>query len=104
MKEPQNPRSLNSEIPAELERIILKTLCKDCEERYQNAKDLLEDFKELKQDLDFKSKIERKLSANERTEATTAILEADTGETINVETDPIDRLPTYKNPSYKIYK
>ncbi len=102
MKEPQNPRSLNSEIPAELERIILKTLCKDCEERYQNAKDLLEDFKELKQDLDFKLKIERKISANKGTEAKTEILKADTGKTINIETDPIDELPTYKNPFIKL--
>jgi len=102
MKEPQNPRSLNSEIPAELERIILKTLCKDCADRYQNAKDLLEHFKELKQDLDFKSKIDGKISANERTEAKTEILGADTGKTINVETDPIDGLRTYKNPFIKL--
>ncbi len=102
MKEPQNPRSLNSEIPDELERIILKTLCKDCEGRYQNAKDLLEQFKELKHDLEFKSKIERRISANERTEAKTEILGADTGKTINVETDPIDKPRTYKNPFTKL--
>ncbi len=107
MNEPQNPRLLNSVIPAELERIILKTLCKDCEGRYQNAKDLLEDFKELKQDLDFKSKTERKILANERTEAKTGIPKADTNKTINVLTDPIDELPTYKNPKNKanlVYK
>ncbi|MDQ3181402.1 MAG: serine/threonine protein kinase, partial [Acidobacteriota bacterium] len=45
MNEPQNPRSLNSEIPAELERIILKTLCKERKGRYQTAKDLLEALK-----------------------------------------------------------
>ena len=101
-KAPQNPRLLNSIIPAELEQIILKTLCKDCEGRYQNAKDLLEDFKELKQDLDFKSKTERKILANERTEAKTGIPKADTNKTINVLTNPIDELPTYKNPKNKV--
>ncbi len=85
MKEPRNPRSLNSEIPAELERIILKTLCKEPERRYQNVKDLLEDFQELKRDLDFESKIERETPANKRTEAKTEIFNADTGKTINVQ-------------------
>ncbi len=84
MKEPPNPRSINFEIPAELESIILKTLCKNCEGRYQNAKDLLEDFKELRQDLAFQSKIERKIPADERAEAKTEILEADTGNNIIV--------------------
>jgi serine/threonine protein kinase/tetratricopeptide (TPR) repeat protein len=39
-------------VPADLERIIRKTLAKDPEERYQTAKDLLIDLKELKHELE----------------------------------------------------
>ena len=41
------------EAPAELVRIVTKTLRKDREERYQMVKDLLIDLRVLKQDLDF---------------------------------------------------
>jgi eukaryotic-like serine/threonine-protein kinase len=47
------------EAPAELERIMSKTLAKDREERYQTAKDLLIDLKRLKQRLDVDAEIER---------------------------------------------
>jgi TolB-like protein len=43
---------LNYEIPAELERIIRKCLEKDCARRYQSARDLLIDLKNLKRDSD----------------------------------------------------
>lgn len=101
MKEPLKPRSLNSSIPAEFERIVLKTLCKEPERRYQNAKDLLENLKELKNDLEFKSKTERRISENEPTETKTEIFKATTGETVNFETDSIKELPGYKKPFVK---
>ncbi|MDQ3172133.1 MAG: protein kinase, partial [Acidobacteriota bacterium] len=47
------------EAPAELQRIVSKTLRKDCEERYQTVKDLLLDLRDLKQELDFAAKLER---------------------------------------------
>ena len=40
------------EAPAELERIVMKALAKDPDERFQTAKDLLIDLKRLKQKLD----------------------------------------------------
>ena len=49
------PRPLtyhNPRVPPDLERIILKTLEKDREHRYQNAKDLMVDLKRLKRDTD----------------------------------------------------
>ncbi len=52
-------KQFNSEIPLELERIVLKTLRKDAEERYQHIKDLLIDLRDLKQDLDFGVKLQR---------------------------------------------
>ena len=45
--------------PAELVRIVNKALRKDREERYQVAKDLLLDLKSLKEELDFKAKLDR---------------------------------------------
>jgi serine/threonine protein kinase/Tol biopolymer transport system component len=47
------------DVPAELERIVRKTLQKDREERYQVVKDLLLDLKSLRRDLDVSAAIER---------------------------------------------
>jgi serine/threonine-protein kinase len=47
------------EAPAELERLVMKTLAKDSDERYQTAKDLLIDLKRLKQKLKFDAEVER---------------------------------------------
>jgi eukaryotic-like serine/threonine-protein kinase len=59
--EPVPLSRLNPHVPAELERIINKTLTKDCEERYQTAKDLLIDLKRLKKQLELNA---RNRSAN----------------------------------------
>jgi eukaryotic-like serine/threonine-protein kinase len=58
-REPAPLAQLSPEAPAELQRIISKTLHKDREGRYQTAKDLLIDLKDLKQDLDIEAKLER---------------------------------------------
>ncbi|MCM3900109.1 MAG: protein kinase [Pyrinomonadaceae bacterium] len=57
--EAEPPTNFNSDIPVELERIVLKTLRKDADERYQHIKDLLLDLRDLKQDLDFGAKLKR---------------------------------------------
>ncbi len=57
--EAEPPANLQAEIPAELERIVLKTLRKNAEERYQHIKDLLIDLRDLRQDLEFEAKLER---------------------------------------------
>jgi tetratricopeptide (TPR) repeat protein len=44
--EPPRPRSLNPALSKEMDRVILKLLAKDPDERYQTAKEVLEDFGE----------------------------------------------------------
>jgi serine/threonine protein kinase len=44
---PPEPRSINAEVPEELERVLLRCLAKAPEERYQSAKDLLEEVNTL---------------------------------------------------------
>ena len=53
----QDPPLLSSHVtvPAELQRILSKSLQKEREERYQSANDLLIDLKNLKRDLELKS-------------------------------------------------
>jgi eukaryotic-like serine/threonine-protein kinase len=50
------------ETPKELQRIVLKTLRKDIEERYQTSKDLLIDLKSLKDELEFEARLEHSAS------------------------------------------
>ncbi|HXI90157.1 MAG TPA: protein kinase [Blastocatellia bacterium] len=50
--QPQKISGLNHDVPGELERIIRKCLEKDIERRYQTARELLIDLKNLKRDTD----------------------------------------------------
>jgi serine/threonine protein kinase len=60
-------------VPAELERIVSKTLAKNPDERYQTAKDMLIDLRTLKKQLEFEVEIERSASSDsEATPVTTA--------------------------------
>lgn len=63
-KEPPPLSQLIPDIPHEIERIINKTLRKDREERFQTAKDLLIDLKDVKQELEFQNKLERTVQPN----------------------------------------
>jgi serine/threonine-protein kinase len=58
-REPPPLARYSREVPAELERIVRKTLRKDREERYQTARDLLIDLKNLKHNLEFDAETER---------------------------------------------
>jgi len=58
-KEPTPPNQLQPDLPAEVERIVNKTLRKDAEDRYQTARDLLTDLKDVRRELDFQDKLER---------------------------------------------
>ncbi|MBA2525418.1 MAG: protein kinase [Pyrinomonadaceae bacterium] len=58
-KEPAPLTRYTKEVPAELERIVAKTLTKNREERYQTGKDLLVDLRNLKRKLELDAEIDR---------------------------------------------
>jgi Serine/threonine protein kinase len=59
-KEPQ----LLENAPSELQRIVRKALTKDVDMRYQSARDLLIDLKNLRRDLDIQGELERSVIPN----------------------------------------
>ncbi len=67
----------NPEVPAEVERIIGKTLRKDRNERYQTIKDVLIDLTDAKEDLKFQNKLDKTIQPN-RGEQDTQVLKAAT--------------------------
>jgi serine/threonine protein kinase/tetratricopeptide (TPR) repeat protein len=64
-------------VPAELQRIVRKAMTKDLDMRYQSARDLLIDLKNLRRDLDIQGELERSIIPN-REAATGAIKESGT--------------------------
>jgi len=58
-REPAPLKRLMTDVPAELERIVTKALAKNREERYQTAKDLLIDLRNLKRKMEVDAEIER---------------------------------------------
>jgi serine/threonine protein kinase/TolB-like protein len=69
-REPKPLASSALNVPAELERIVSKTLAKDAEERYQTTKDLLIDLRRLKRQLDVEAELERIVRLDEDDKAT----------------------------------
>jgi eukaryotic-like serine/threonine-protein kinase len=65
-KEPAPLSRYAHDVPAELERIIAKALTKDREERYQTAKDLFIDLRNLKRKREVDAEIERTVAPEPR--------------------------------------
>jgi len=61
-REPLPLARLAPNISTELERIVLKTLQKDPDDRYQTARDLLIDLRNLRDELQFQNRLERSAS------------------------------------------
>ncbi len=79
--EPQPLSRYTANVPDELQRVVLKTLRKKRDERYQTIKDLLIDLKNLRENLNFDEKSER--SAQISDDNVTAVLRANTGDVNN---------------------
>jgi eukaryotic-like serine/threonine-protein kinase len=77
-KEPPPVSQFINSHPPEIERIIKKCLAKKADDRYSVAKSLLDDLKELKDELAFQSKLERSSAPNKRAEAERQIIKAAT--------------------------
>jgi predicted ATPase/class 3 adenylate cyclase len=58
-REPPPLRDAGAAVPAELERIVLKALAKDCEERYQTVRDMLLDLRRLRQRMELEAEMIR---------------------------------------------
>ena len=58
-REPSPLKRYADDVPPEFERIVAKQLTKDCEQRYQTAKDLLIDLRNLKRSLEVNAEIDR---------------------------------------------
>ena len=71
-KEPAPLTRYANEVPAELERIVTKALTKDREERYQTAKDLLIDLRNLKRKLEVDAEIDRTVPSELRAATSTS--------------------------------
>ncbi len=52
-----------AQIPGELQQIVSTALCKEREERYQSAHELLEDLKSLRREMEFKDGLQRSTAA-----------------------------------------
>ena len=61
-----------NEVPSELERIVSKTLTKNREERYQTARDLLIDLRNLKRKLEVDAEIDRTVPSELRAATSTS--------------------------------
>lgn len=59
----KEPTALGN-VPAELQRIVRKAMTKDVDMRYQSARDLLIDLKNLRRDLDIQGELERSVVPN----------------------------------------
>ena len=70
-KEPGPLTRYVHEVPAELERIVTKVLTKDREQRYQTAKDLLIDLRNLKRKIEVDAEIDRTIPPEFRAAAST---------------------------------
>jgi eukaryotic-like serine/threonine-protein kinase len=78
----KEPKPLNSEVPTEITKIINKCLRKNRDERYQTIKDVGNDLKEVKQELELKNLMERSIVPNQDANKT-QILQATTLDEIN---------------------
>src|SRR5712692_4816975 len=71
-KEPAPLTRYTHEVPAELDRIVTKALTKDREARYQTAKDLLIDLRNLKRKLEVDAEIDRTVPSELRAGSSTS--------------------------------
>jgi len=83
-KEPKYIDELNNEIHDALKHIVNKLLKKEKAERYQTAKDLLRDLKNLQKRLEFEAELERSSPSNKQTDGKLQVSGANITEKISI--------------------
>jgi len=69
--EPAPLAELNPAAPAELQRIVGKCLAKERDQRYQTARDLIVDLKNLRREMDFPEELQRSVASDRADRPTT---------------------------------
>jgi serine/threonine protein kinase len=104
LKDEPSPMSrLLPEVPVEIERIVNKTLRKDREERYQTAKELLQDLKDAKRNLEFHDQWGRSTVPNQDATETQLLPATTTNENQNQATSSAEYLVTQVKTHKFIY-
>src|SRR6201988_3380323 len=96
-REPVPLPRYRSEVPTELEWIVKKALRKDRDERYQTAREVLADLKNLAQRLDFEQELERSLDTGDSRSSSHAI------DSLAVLPKRFDKRPTDNVEPYHAY-
>ena len=91
----KEPKPLSEEVPTEIQKIISKCLRKNRDERYQTIKDVGNDLKDVKQELELKNLMERSIVPNQD-ENKTQILKATTIDEIHQTTTNQTVVNNYK--------
>lgn len=97
-KEPQPITEIIEDAPTEIHRIIKKTLKKDREERYQSAKDLLLDVKNLRREMELEHELEVSISPNRQSGIRSKSLDRLTRKTILKSTDEVNETQSFEKP------
>lgn len=78
-EEPLPLRKISTEVPEEYERIVMRALCKDRDERYQTVKEMAQEIRRFRRELKFKAQLEQSAQADAATQAALPrIVEEDT--------------------------
>lgn len=101
-KEPPPLSAFLREYLYDIEKIIQKCLAKNPGDRYQTTKNLIDDLRAVKQEFEFQAKLKQKEPIEILGTAKTEILEAHTGKTEKVQTEPVEKFSTHKNPFTRI--
>ena len=70
-REPKSLTSISAEVPEPLEWIVTKALTKDCDDRYQTAREMLNDIRRLTQRLNAAAELERGVASPSSTQSAT---------------------------------
>ncbi len=96
-KEPVSVLEILEDAPTEIHRILKKSLRKDREERYQSAKDLLLDVKNLRREMELEHELEVSISPHRSMNSRSKSLDKLTRKTLLKSTDEVAKTQMFEN-------